>query len=691
MLAKGSLLDVERKSEYDAELREQPSQPVSTPVSAAILVKNDSPPRVGQDPRFPPGMGPNDARPPADRYQPPARTERAEPEPRRVETRESEQRPMQAPVTAVAAPFAQPVPATAWPDSMLHPAPHGQSAQPIMAQLAPQNPPGYAAQPQSVYQQPPGYPATQPAYAAPPMQPAQAAPYGQQPLAQPVYGQPAYAQPAAYGQPAPYAMPTYAAPYAQPVPGAPYGAQPHDPHQPVHYGSAPGYSGGYNPPAAPSTSYGSSGYGHYAPADAMTHVAAPSAPLDPMAPVALPPSAAPAASPTGSIPKGKAVSAAPSAAPAAAESVGASSQIATMRPLTTGPMNAPGGIPPRDLVTYADTSSTEKLVLYGTISAVILLVGAIAFAIANANRGRETLAENSEPPASQPLPRIESPITKPATPPNSATVQKPPQPAPGATRPAPEPMLPAPMPVPEQPKPEPVKPDPMKPEPMKPEPVNLTPPAPEPTKPEPIKPEPVKPEPPKPPEPMPVTKLTPVEAATLSKAMMTARDALSERNFEEFEKQHAVAQQLARSQDQKDKVSRLMVLGIYVKQFDRQLKTLLADENFDAGAELKIGKSTVVNVVERSPTTLVIRVAGVNKSYNVSSLPDGLAMALIDKRLDATDPVRHLVKGAYLAAAKVPTDETKEKAKELFEQATREGADAGDLALVLTDSYDFKE
>jgi hypothetical protein len=190
---------------------------------------------------------------------------------------------------------------------------------------------------------------------------------------------------------------------------------------------------------------------------------------------------------------------------------------------------------------------------------------------------------------------------------------------------------------------------------------------------------------------MPEVKLTPVDAATLSKAMTTARDALSERNFEEFEKQHAVAQQLARSQDQKDKVSRLMVLGIYVKQFDRQLKTLLADENFDAGAELKIGKSTVVNVVERSPTTLVIRVAGVNKSYNVSSLPDGLAMALIDKRLDATDPVRHLVKGAYLAAAKVPTDETRQKAKELFEQATREGADAGDLALVLTDSYDFKE
>jgi hypothetical protein len=256
----------------------------------------------------------------------------------------------------------------------------------------------------------------------------------------------------------------------------------------------------------------------------------------------------------------------------------------------------------------------------------------------------------------------------------------------------PEPPLPMTDPV----KPEPVKPDPPKPDPEvkpetpKPDPVKPEPVKPEPPKPEPPKPEPPKPEPPKP-EPRPEAKLTPAELAALSKAMTTARDALSERNLEEFETQYKIANQLARSEDQRAKVNRLMVLGDYVKQFNRQLKSLLADENFDAGAELKIGKSTMVNVVERTPTTLVIRVAGVNKSYNISSLPDGLAMALMDKRLDASDPVRHLVKGAYLATAKVPTDETKQRAKELFEQATREGADAGDLALVLTDTYDFKE
>jgi len=457
----------------------------------------------------------------------------------------------------------------------------------------------------------------------------------------------------------------------------------------------------YGAPSAYAANYGASGYSSYTTSDPLASVPA-SMPLDPMAPVALPTAlpgsaddkqgrvvgfagAAPASIPTGNIPKGKAVTA-PAPAPEPARSSLANAS-------TAAPQLPPGmsTVAPADLVTRTEPTSAEKNLLYGTIGAVVLLAGAIVFAIANSNRGNPDVANNPAPAPADPKPltRIEAPPEKPA-PVKPTTPQKPPTPAPPApmqpTTPMKPPMGdpfddPAPMtPVTTKPPvtdpPEPIKP----PEPMKPEV----------PKPEPAKPEPPKPEPPKP-EPPPEVKLTPVELTTLSKAMTTARDALSERNFEEFEKQYSVANQLARSADQKAKASRLMMLGEYVKQFDRQLKSLLADENFDAGSELVIGKSTRVVVVERNPSMIIIRINGMNKTYSLANLPEGLAIALIDKRLIQTDPARHVVKGAYYASAKVQTDETKQKAKDLWEQATREGLDIGDLPLVLTDSYDFKE
>ncbi len=122
------------------------------------------------------------------------------------------------------------------------------------------------------------------------------------------------------------------------------------------------------------------------------------------------------------------------------------------------------------------------------------------------------------------------------------------------------------------------------------------------------------------------------------------------------------------------------------------MKTLMADENFDAGSELTLGKSTRVVVVERSPTGIMIRINGQNKSYTLANMPDGLAMALIDVRLPVTDPVSKVIKGAYLAAAKVPSEENQNKAKELFAEAVQGGiSEVADLPLVLTDTYDFKE
>jgi hypothetical protein len=416
---------------------------------------------------------------------------------------------------------------------------------------------------------------------------------------------------------------------------------------------------------------------------------------DPMAPVAVPvateasarPGVPTAASPATAIPTGKAVARPVPASdkPAAAASAGSPATV------------APATIPLKSTSLAEPPSSADKILFWGTAAAIVLLVSAIGFAIVQANRGSSTpVAQNDPSVPEQPRPKpvnsnpppVKRPVTPPVTPPmnnNPAPqpmnpVSQPPanQPPVMTNRPV-DPPAPQPMPMPQPVPMAPATPSPMAPAPQPmPQPTPLPmPPAPQPT--------------PMPAPAMPAdVKQTPVELASLGKALTTAREALGERNFEEVETQLGIAEKLAKLPDQTAKLNRLKLLTTYVKQSHRQIKTLLADPNFDAGAELVVGTGTVVNIVERTPETLVIRINGMNRSYNVDALPEGLTMALLDKRLDKSDPVGKLVKGAFYAASKNQSEEIKNKARDMWAQATREGADAGDLPEVLNDSYDFK-
>lgn len=693
LLAKGRLLDPERKSEYDADLRESGS---ATPPAAPSPAPSAAPTTTsaGWDPRFPPGMGPNVGKSAPTKSEP-ARA----PEPAAAPAPVTPAPIATAPIPTVA-PAAVPVatipsmPPTAWPSSMLHQAPQvagypqpQQPSYPAPAQPYPQQP-QYA---QPAYGQPTGYPQQQPAYP----QPQYSAPA--YPVA-PVYPQPtAYAQQPAspYGQPQ-YPAANYAAPLAAEPPVSNYG-----------YGQ-------FQPPQAPTglAGYGATAHSPYGMSDAANGMA-----LDPMAPVAMP-TALPsqdeakqarivgfAAHQAGAsaIPRGKAVSSSPAASTAPAAT---NSPVATIAPSAPVPSMAPAlvGNSVESAVTAArlEKSKSDQTLFYVSGGAILLLLCAIIFAVINANSGPTEVAQNPTvhvPPEPHTPAKVE-PVKPKVVPPKpiEPIKPKPVEPKPPPMR---EPMRNPGEEMPAETKPiEPVVPKPVEPKPTLPEamPADPKPPEPKPVEPKPTEPKPPEPTtipvpmPPKPADPPAETKLTAAELTALSAAMNGAKEALRERNFDETDKHLATAKTLAKSTEQLAKLNRLEVLTQYVKQFDRSLKTLMADENFDAGSELVLGKSTRVVVVERSPTGIVIRINGQNKSYTLANMPDGLAMALIDLRLPVADPVSKVIKGAYLAAAKVSTEDNQNKAKELWAEAVQGGvSEVADLPLVLTDTYDFKE
>jgi len=228
--------------------------------------------------------------------------------------------------------------------------------------------------------------------------------------------------------------------------------------------------------------------------------------------------------------------------------------------------------------------------------------------------------------------------------------------------------------------------------PAKVEPVSMTPEPPKPL-PNPTPPVPVTVTPPIPTPPVPVTpvidKPTREQLIALGKALTNAKAALSEQNFTEADRSLADAEKLAKLPEHQAKVGRLKVVGQYVRQFRHAIEE--AVKTMEAASSFKVGSSTQVGVVETFPNKIIIRSAGVNKTYLFEDLPPGLAVAIANMKLDMGDPVSKVVTGAYIVVDKRSDSEDLGKAKTMWDEARAAGIDIGDLPLVLTDHYDFEK
>jgi len=208
------------------------------------------------------------------------------------------------------------------------------------------------------------------------------------------------------------------------------------------------------------------------------------------------------------------------------------------------------------------------------------------------------------------------------------------------------------------------------------------------SKPEP-KPEP-KPQPAPPmPEPMPVPMPTKAELAALGKALAAGKAALTKYDFAVADEQIAAADALAKLPEHKEMVARLKEVASYVKQFRNAVNEAL--KALQPGAEIKVGTSTMVVVVQITPERMTIRRAGGNVTYPLNELPAGLTMALAESWLNANDPVNRVIKGSYFAVAEGDLDSHREKAKKYWDEAIAAGTDVKHLLPFLTDKYDLEK
>jgi hypothetical protein len=202
-----------------------------------------------------------------------------------------------------------------------------------------------------------------------------------------------------------------------------------------------------------------------------------------------------------------------------------------------------------------------------------------------------------------------------------------------------------------------------------------------------VKPEPA-PAPMPEPAPMPVVMPTKTELIALGKSLTQGRSALAKQDFAAADQAISQAESLAKLPEHQAMVARLKEVGSYVKQFrnavDQAIKAL------QPGAEIKVGNSTMVVVVQVSADRLTIRRAGGNVTYPIGEIPAGLTMALADSWLNETDPVNRVIRGSYFAVAEGAEEVHREKAKKYWDEAQSAGVDIKHLLPFLTDKYDLE-
>ena len=205
---------------------------------------------------------------------------------------------------------------------------------------------------------------------------------------------------------------------------------------------------------------------------------------------------------------------------------------------------------------------------------------------------------------------------------------------------------------------------------------------------------------PAPPTPEPIPKPTPeppaadptltdAEKLTWSKSMKEVLKMLGMQDFKAAKVQLTAAESLAKTQLQREQHKRLTSVAKLTEEFHGFLVDAIA--GLGAAETFKVGRSLEASFVEGNATAISVKIRGNVQTFALTELQIGLAMGLVDLKMDIEHPASLACKAAFTLVHPKTNALALKSAREQMAAAAVAGAVEADMPTIFDEDYSLKK
>ena len=183
--------------------------------------------------------------------------------------------------------------------------------------------------------------------------------------------------------------------------------------------------------------------------------------------------------------------------------------------------------------------------------------------------------------------------------------------------------------------------------------------------------------------------LTDAEKSTWSKSMKEVLKTLGMQDFKAAKEQLTAAAGLAKTQLQRDQLKRLTSVAKLTEEFHGFLVDAI--NGLGAAETFKVGRSLEASFVEGSATAISVKIRGNVQTFALTELQIGLAMGLVDLKMDTEHPNSLARKAAFTLVHPKTNALALKAAREQMAAAAAAGAVDADMRTVFDEDYSLKK
>ena len=163
---------------------------------------------------------------------------------------------------------------------------------------------------------------------------------------------------------------------------------------------------------------------------------------------------------------------------------------------------------------------------------------------------------------------------------------------------------------------------------------------------------------------------------------------LGMQNFKLAKEQLAASETLAKTMKQKEQHKRLNTVAKLAEEFHGFL--IEAITGLDAAETFKVGRSLEASFIEGNETSISVKIRGQVQTFALTELQIGLAMGLVDLKMDTEHPTSLARKAAFALVHPKTNGLALKAAREQMVAAAAAGVVEADLPNVFDEDYSLK-